>query len=484
MNNVQTVSILPEEFNKSVFTFYLILFGILSFSGLGYLLWKGKFLYLGLIASIPLVLLLVSRPKLAVGQYIFVLFISRSIVEGQPWLYADFSGFILIAAAMLDIVSESKLHKRLPRLSFNFLFLLVVIFTAGVFSYQPEAAIRPFGRIALLFLHFLALYKLSGKVSVAWSLNMFFGLSLIHSIIVLIPFIASGGTLRSFGLAPVIFDELAMLALVVAAAKFLWAEKRTAWIYLLGMVVIFFALLSTQSRAPIIIGAAMSILVILFSRRRARQELAKASSETGSISSKELLRVRKRPLHLLVGLLFSVMLVIILFPQLLAPLLERFESLLTARPSGSFLLRIVLWKLAWSLFIDNPLVGIGPGLFIQIQSVFPTIRLDVYHSYLRGLSAHNLLLHYLAEAGIIGGIAVLAMMLNQMRLSYKAWRASVLRPNFEVSAILLGIGATLLVTTLAESGWLWGQSSIIFVFFISLIARNHNNLIVTKNSGS
>jgi len=480
MNQAQTVSILPEDFNKSVFGLYLILFAVLSVCGLSYLVWKGKFLYVALIASVPFVLLLISQPKLAVGQYIFFLFISGGIFEGQPWMYADAAGFILLAAAMLDLISDSKLPKNLPRLSFNFLFLLVVIFTAGVFSYQPEFAVRPLGRNTLLFLHFLALYRLSGKVSVVWSLNIYFWLSIVHSVIVLIPFVASGGTLRSFGFALVIFDELAMLALVVATARFLWAKKESAWIYLLGIVVIFFALLSTQSRAPIIIGVAMSILVILFSRRRARQEFEKNSHETGVISHEELTGVRNRPLYLLAGLLTSLALVILLFPQIFSPLLSRFESLLTSSPSGSFLYRIQLWKLALSQFIENPLVGMGPGLFIRMQDIVPTFRLDVYHLHIRGLSAHNLFLHFLAVAGILGGAAVLTMMINQLRLSYKAWLGSAARANLEVSAILLGIAVTFLLTTLTESGWFWGQTGFIFVFFISLIARNHSN--VTNNA--
>ncbi len=472
---------LPADFNRPVFLLYIIVILALFGLGLGYMFYKGKYLYLGLILASPLLIMILTQPKLAVGQFIFALFISRLIFEGQPWLWADLSGIILTAAAWLDLFSESKFHKGLPRLSFNFLLLLLVIFTAGLFSYQPEAAFNPLGRITLLFLYFLAIYRLSGKVNMSWSLNLFFGLSVIHSIIVLIPFLASGGNFRSYGLAPV---EMAMLALVVATAKYLWAKEGTGWMYLMGMVVIFFALLSGQFRTLVIIGAAMSILVVFFSRRRAKLELAMDAPETGGTGTEELSRVKKRPLYLLAGLLLSVAFVIMLSPQLLAPLLERFERLVTASPSGSLLLRITLWKLAWSQFIDNPFVGIGPGLFNQIQNVVPVIRMDFFHFYVRGLSAHNLLLHYLAEAGIIGAVAVLAMMINQMCLSYKAWLVSASRPVLEVSAILLGISTTILFTTLTESSWLWGQSSIVFAFFLALVARNHNNLVIAKRSGN
>ncbi|MGH8014631.1 MAG: hypothetical protein ACREBV_00375, partial [Candidatus Zixiibacteriota bacterium] len=159
MSNQQTLSILPKEFNQRAVVFYLIAFALLSVCGAGYLLWKGKYILLGLIAAAPVLILLASFPRLAVGQFIFSLFISRWLIDGEPWLFADVSGFILLVAALLDVFSESKLPESLPRLTFNFVFLLIVVFTAAIFSYQPWAAINPLGRISLMFLYFLALYR-------------------------------------------------------------------------------------------------------------------------------------------------------------------------------------------------------------------------------------------------------------------------------------------------------------------------------------
>ncbi|HEX2897173.1 MAG TPA: hypothetical protein VHP63_03895, partial [candidate division Zixibacteria bacterium] len=214
-------SFIPREFNRSVFLLYLCGIVLLAALGLSYLIYKGKFLYLALLLASPVLVLVLTQPKLAVGQFILALFISRPIMSGHSWLVADLSGLILISAGLLDLLSDSKLHDRFPRLAFNFLFLLLVIFTAGIFSYQPEAAITPLGRISLLFMQFLALFRLSGKVSISWSLNLFFWLAILHSVYVIIPFLASRGILRSYGVAPV---QLSMLAFVVATAKFLWAK--------------------------------------------------------------------------------------------------------------------------------------------------------------------------------------------------------------------------------------------------------------------
>ena len=479
MTVISLTSALPADFNHRVFLIYIAAFLTLLILGLGYMLYKGKYIYLGLILAAPILILLLTQPKLAVGQFVLALFYSRLMLAGQPWLFADISGFILIAAALLDLSSDSKLPDKLPRLSMNFIFLLIVIFIAGIFSYQPEAAISPFGRITLVFLYFLAMYRLSGKVSVAWSLNLFFWISVIHSFIAVLPFLASGGTLRSYGTAPV---EMPMLALVVATAKYIWAEKGKAWIYLAGMALIFLALLSAQFRSQIILGAAMSLLVVLFSRRRAGLELCKVSNKSGGSSIEEFTQIIKRPLHLLAVFLLMFVLAIILNPQIFSSLAERFGNLATARPSGSILARILLWKQAWTLFIANPMTGFGPGLFMQIQSIDTAARLDFHYWFVRGLSAHNLFLHYLAETGIMGGIALLAIMINQWRLSLRAWLYSSVKQNLEASAILLGMAATILITTLTEGSWMWGQSSIIFAFFTSLIVRNYNNIIYSKNS--
>jgi len=438
------------------------------------MIYKGKFLYLALVLATPVLVLILTQPKLAVGQFILALFISRPLISGQPWLVADLSGLILISAGLLDLLSDSKLHDRFPRLSFNFLFLLLVIFTAGIFSYQPEAAITPFGRISLLFLQFLALFRLSAKVPINWSLNLFFWLAILHSVYIIIPFLASGGILRSYGLAPV---QLSMLAFVVATAKYLWAKKGMAWIYLGGMVLIFLAILSTQYRSLILMGGAMSALVILFSRYQAKKELKSVSLNTDIEKYVHLKQVMRRPLYLLGGVIFGLLLVVTVYPQVFVPLWERFESLWGTHQVGSIISRKTLWKHAWSQFLANPWVGMGPGLFVHIQSIVPSVRLDFFYKFVSGLSAHNLLLHYLAETGIFGGMAVLAMMTNQFRLAISAWKNSHSYASYESSAILLGISATILATTLTESSWFWGQATFLFAFFASLIVRNHNDLI-------
>lgn len=466
-------SFIPSSFNRSVFIFYLCGIALLTVSGLGYLVYKGKFLYLALVLASPVLVLILTQPKLAVGQFILALFISRPIMSGQSWLVADLGGLILIAAGVLDLLSDSKLHSRLPKLSLNFLFLLLVLFTAAIFSYEPMAAVSPLGRISLLFLQFLALYRLLGKVSMDWCLNLFFWLAILHSIYVVIPFLASGGTLRSFGLAPV---QLSMLAFVVATAKYLWAKKGTAWIYLIGMVLIFLAILATQYRSLILLGGAMSALVILFSRYQAKKELNRYSAGYSGDNSYYFRLVRRRPIYLAGGVILGLLLIIAIYPQVFVPLWERFESLWGSYQVGSITSRKTLWKHAWAQFLANPWTGMGPGLFVHIQNIVPSVRLDFYYKFVSGLSAHNILLHYLAESGIFGGIAVLAMMTNQLRLAIFAWKNTHKLVSYEISAVLLGIAATIFVMTLTESSWFWGQSTFVFAFFVSMIVRNfHDN---------
>jgi O-antigen ligase len=273
-----------------------------------------------------------------------------------------------------------------------------------------------------------------------------------------------------------------MLAFVIATAKYLWSEKGHAWIFLTGMLLLLFALFATQYRSLIVISVLISMIVVWFSRRRAGKYLKEKTNKLENEQRGTFKRVRSRPVYLFGGLILSVTVVLISNPQLFAPLISRFEGLAVDFPSGSVLLRIILWKQAWAQFIAHPLIGIGPGMYVQVENLDPAIRLNFYHWFVKGLSAHNLVLHYLAETGIFGGVAVLLLMINQFRLAFIAWKKTGLNQNFGVSAVLLGISSAFIFTTATESSWLWGQASIVFVLFAALIARNHDNLALSNKT--
>ena len=78
----------------------------------------------------------------------------------------------------------------------------------------------------------------------------------------------------------------------------------------------------------------------------------------------------------------------------------------------SLLSRIPMWQAAWSFFVDNPILGIGPEQFrvayshyydLHLAHLAPTERL---FAIAKTTHAHNFFMHLLAEGGIIGAASL------------------------------------------------------------------------------
>lgn len=63
-------------------------------------------------------------------------------------------------------------------------------------------------------------------------------------------------------------------------------------------------------------------------------------------------------------------------------------------PSGG---RLYLWKLTWSLFLRNPILGQGLGVGLELHEV---------------IIVHNLYLYFLASVGIIGSLVILGLFIG------------------------------------------------------------------------
>lgn len=81
----------------------------------------------------------------------------------------------------------------------------------------------------------------------------------------------------------------------------------------------------------------------------------------------------------------------------MAPILIQIDSL-SGRSTGDLSGRLVLWGEATGYFLNNPILGIGPGSFAQIS----TLQVGV----------HNLFLTILLDAGIVGGLVFTALMVS------------------------------------------------------------------------
>lgn len=96
------------------------------------------------------------------------------------------------------------------------------------------------------------------------------------------------------------------------------------------------------------------------------------------------------------------------------------ESLQEGTEEGTAGERIYLWGIAWGMFLDHPVLGIGPYNYTN-EYIKYDVEDKYYHSYYEkgdtGKVAHSTPMQFLAENGIIGSILFLLLVICM----YKNW---------------------------------------------------------------
>jgi len=428
----------------------LILYVLLEYG------WK----YVLPVVALPAALAVITWPRLAVYQFVFFCFIDFTLVPSIPLSLIDISMLLVIAAAVVDVLTGDRVPERLPRLSLNYIYLIGVLVICGVLGYWPELAPRRVVSTTLLLFTFQSLYRLSGKMAVGDLLRWYFWLAVAHSVYVIVPYLAAGGAYRSFGFAVKFFDDFAMIALPLGVGLYLGSSRRTSSWYLLGIAIVFGGLVATQVRAAIVFAVVASLFVMGVAYRRTRR--AGDPNEAGQ-------GIRRRVRRLVWLPAVFIALAVLMRPELFTAVLERFGELFSAKPTGTTVYRLALWKRALVAFIDHPVFGVGPGGYYHLNTLYETLHLTPDSNYLRGLGAHSPFLHYLAETGVVGGLGILALIGNQFRLARRTWRiAGALDPT---ALALYGWAFLFAFTMVLEAGWMWGPASFPAVLMAALTVR-------------
>lgn len=153
-----------------------------------------------------------------------------------------------------------------------------------------------------------------------------------------------------------------------------------------------------------------------------------------------------KPRHVIASIVGISLLVFVLKPGIVARMasLEQVTSLFSRKeakrvqPDSSAIRRYVLNVAAWHVFLDHPVVGVGPGEFStnQYSSVYSNrvgLLEEIQGQPYRG---HNLYAETLAEMGVIGFVALMAIFFV---ILHGLWKAHV---NLKQSRPELGYVAT------------------------------------------
>jgi len=431
---------------------------------------------------IPIALTLISHPRLALYQFIICLFVGYTVIPQIPLTLIDVSALILIVSGAVDFFLRGQQTANSIPLRLYYLALLGAMLISALLAFDISQSVRPLARVFFIFLTFLALVRLAPRVGIWRLLMVFFWTAVGFSVLSVSQYVLSAGVVRSFALAPKVFDDLTMMAFPLGVALSLTCRRSESFWYACGTIITLGALIATQSRAPIIFAALGGLLtVVIFWKYLGGLSALEVKTSSTQRSTRGQ-KLKRRLLLVSSFALLALASLIALEPETFQAVLGRFERLITTDPSGTVRLRIALWTNALTTFMDHPLFGVGPGGISELDVIYPTLHLDPTRFWVRGLSSHNLFLHYLAETGLLGGVAIMALFVRQFASARKSWQSAVTasRSNFIPSdnirigdSLALYVASTLLlVTFLLESGWMWGQTGFLAALFLGLIASS------------
>jgi putative inorganic carbon (HCO3(-)) transporter len=141
-----------------------------------------------------------------------------------------------------------------------------------------------------------------------------------------------------------------------------------------------------------------------------------------------------KPHQVLASALVVTLLITVLVPSVWSRMLslERLEGLFkhtpaaAQAPDSSAVRRYVLNVAAWRVFLDHPMLGVGPGEFAEDYSTVYGNRIGLVEQR-KSYRAHNLYLETLAETGAIGLVCLLSVLFVIMRGLWKI--RSLLKPS-------------------------------------------------------
>jgi hypothetical protein len=160
----------------------------------------------------------------------------------------------------------------------------------------------------------------------------------------------------------------------------------------------------------------------------------------------------------------------------LAARLPRFAGLLDLS-SGTSFFRTRLWVSAWRMFVDNPLLGVGPDNFLYVyrsRYILPEAweEPDLSHP-------HNLALDFLTRVGVLGFITGVLMQIAFWRQALRNHVRLVANPAgrdlLALNLGLLGLMADMLAHGLVDHAFF--LVDLAYVFFLALGLVHHLALL-------
>lgn len=230
---------------------------------------------------------------------------------------------------------------------------------------------------------------------------------------------------------------------IAAAVALLGRQRPRRILYALAGLILLVAIGLSFSKGAILLGVpvALAVTLIFWGGRRAIWALAGLG---------------------LVGLL-------VLIPLSTVP---RFADLLNLS-SGTSFFRIQLWRSAWTMFIDHPLLGVGLDNFLYAYRghyVLPEAWQEPNLPH-----AHNIILDSLTRLGLLGfavfiGIFTAFFLLGRQTLKYVSGELSAGSDLYALTIGLLASIADMLAHGMVDTGYWFVDLAFVFMMTLGVMA--------------
>lgn len=125
---------------------------------------------------------------------------------------------------------------------------------------------------------------------------------------------------------------------------------------------------------------------------------------------------------------------------------KRDKEISESEMSNSASLRPILAQVAWNMFLDHPVCGVGLGHYKHFdQAYFNDRSTSLVLSKARPYHQHNVVLSVLVETGIVGLMAYLGLLWSWAASAWRVWRSTQPLPVRQTGLLLLCVLAAYLV---------------------------------------
>ena len=371
---------------------------------------------------------------------------------------SDLAFAMLMLAIIFDYLVRAKTEIRHTKLDLAFILLIGATVISAIFAFDISRSLIPVLRTFVVYFAFRITMKYGIELTVRRMIIFYIWQTAFFSAIVFIESLQSGGNIRSFGISGPAIRYFIVTALPMSLAFLIWSRTFFAKVgYSTACLLMGLGLLATQSRAPLV-ALTIAVPVLLWGAfRKARR-----------IENKHAVSMTK---YIFVPLVLLVLTVVIFSDTQFGAVLMRIDLLIDSigNPQGTVATRLVLWSAALKAFQTSPLVGVGIGNMKILTEILPELRTVPLWIWVKGLSAHNVVLHYLAETGIIGTSALL-FLFGRAYYSARCSRNSSSDPA--VGTALWIAAFVCCLTMFYEQNWTWGQPGFVLAFLFGLIAAH------------